>query len=165
MKMVALLISMLSGAAVEMNNEELAEEDNHYPQTVSTILQHNASRTATLSTPAVGFLLEQSPNSAFTRWRGDQLIRLPAEGASQLMLKYVLFSLPFLHDKCQDIDGNSPKASDEGNGSRFRKSTPQDELSANHVLAERRRREKLNERFIVLRSLVPFVTKVPFHLL
>jgi hypothetical protein len=28
------------------------------------------------------------------------------------------------------------------------------------VLAERRRREKLNDRFITLRALVPFVTKV-----
>ncbi|MQL94542.1 hypothetical protein Taro_027200, partial [Colocasia esculenta] len=36
----------------------------------------------------------------------------------------------------------------------FCKGTPQHELSASHVLAERRR-EKLNERFIVLRSLVP----------
>jgi hypothetical protein len=36
----------------------------------------------------------------------------------------------------------------------------QTELSASHVLKERRRREKLNEGFAMLRSLVPFVTKV-----
>ncbi|XP_038982750.1 transcription factor GLABRA 3-like isoform X2 [Phoenix dactylifera] len=34
------------------------------------------------------------------------------------------------------------------------------DASASHVLSERRRREKLNEKFLVLRSLVPFVSKV-----
>nr|BAC83694.1 putative intensifier [Oryza sativa Japonica Group] len=36
----------------------------------------------------------------------------------------------------------------------------QGDFSANHVLKERRRREKLNEKFIILRSLVPFMTKM-----
>jgi hypothetical protein len=35
-----------------------------------------------------------------------------------------------------------------------------EETNANHVLAERRRREKLNDRFISLRALVPNVSKV-----
>ncbi|KAL6208580.1 hypothetical protein ACLB2K_019529 [Fragaria x ananassa] len=84
---------------------------------------------------------------------------MPVEGTSQWLLKYILFSVPFLHTKYRDE--NSPKSSHDGEGStRLRKGTSQDELSANHVLAERRRREKLNERFIILRSLVPFVTKM-----
>jgi len=35
-----------------------------------------------------------------------------------------------------------------------------EETNANHVLAERRRREKLNDRFMALRALVPNVSKV-----
>lgn len=144
----------------------LTQEDSHYSHTVSAIMQRNASRWTVSSTSASSFL-RYSQQSAFSKWncRSDhhlhhQLLRPPTlDGTSQLMLKYTLFTLPFLHTKCRD--DNSPKSREGGDaGTRFRKGTPQDELSANHVLAERRRREKLNERFIILRSLVPFVTKV-----
>ncbi|XP_042517767.1 transcription factor BHLH42 [Macadamia integrifolia] len=136
--------------------EELTQEDTHYSQTVSTILQQNPTRWSE-SYMAFGY----SQQSAFSKWnsRNDHLLHLPLEGTSQWLLKYILFSVPFLHIKYRDE--NSPKSSrDADTATRFRKVTPQDELSANHVLAERRRREKLNERFIILRSLVPFVTKM-----
>ncbi|KAJ8636635.1 hypothetical protein MRB53_010902 [Persea americana] len=143
--------------------QELTQEDAHYSQTVSMILQINASRWAVSSSASSN--LRYSQQCAFSKWnrisdRHHPLLHLPAlDGTSQWMLKYVLFTLPLLHTKCRDE--NSLKSRDGGDGgTRLRKSASQDELSANHVLAERRRREKLNERFIILRSLVPFVTKM-----
>ncbi|XP_058197863.1 transcription factor BHLH42 isoform X2 [Rhododendron vialii] len=149
--------------------EELTQEDTHYSQTVSTILQHQTSRwsdSASSSSAAAAGYLMYSSQSSFSKWNPRPSdhhydAAIPADGTSQWLLKYILFSVPFLHTKHHN-DNNSPKsASAADSASRFRKgTTPQDELSANHVLAERRRREKLNERFIILRSLVPFVTKM-----
>nr|ATZ76575.1 bHLH transcription factor [Rubus genevieri] len=138
--------------------EELTHDDTHYSETVSTILQNQSTRRTDSSS---NDYVTYSSQSAFAKWtsRGDhhQLL-VPVEGTSQWLLKYILFSVPFLHSKYRDE--NSPKSHDGDGSTRLRKGTPQDELSANHVLAERRRREKLNERFIILRSLVPFVTKM-----
>ncbi|KAG2693644.1 hypothetical protein I3760_08G105700 [Carya illinoinensis] len=139
--------------------EDLAQEDTHYSQTVSTIVQSQTSRWAKSASPDY---ISYSTQSAFTKWTTavDHHLRIPIDqSTSQWLLKYVLLSIPFLHTKYRDE--NSPKLRDaDSTMTRFKKGTPQDELSANHVLAERRRREKLNERFIILRSLVPFVTKM-----
>jgi Helix-loop-helix DNA-binding domain len=111
--------------------------------------------------------LSTSSNSVFTRWNSTRNVLPPLipEGTdkiSQHLLKKVLIDIPNLH--CSSKDGNLEKSKDSeagGCGESLKKSASvQDELSANHVLAERRRREKLNERFSILRSLVPFVTKV-----
>ncbi|CAL9023753.1 unnamed protein product [Prunus brigantina] len=137
--------------------EELTHDDTHYSETVSTILQRQATRwTDSSSTDHVAY----STQSAFIKWttRVENHMLVPIEGTSQWLLKYILFSVPFLHTKYRDE--NSPKSHEGDASTRLRKGTPQDELSANHVMAERRRREKLNERFIILRSLVPFVTKM-----
>ncbi|KAM7253854.1 hypothetical protein ACFE04_031536 [Oxalis oulophora] len=140
---------------------DLSQEDTHYSRTVSTILQNQPTGWMDTSSSYMAY----SSQSAFSKWTSHVehhhiLQTTPLEGTSQWLLKYILFSVPFLHNKYRDE--NSPKSRDGDNAaaSRFRKGTPQDELSANHVLAERRRREKLNERFIILRSLVPFVTKM-----
>ncbi|XP_011032731.1 PREDICTED: basic helix-loop-helix protein A isoform X2 [Populus euphratica] len=138
--------------------EDLAQEDTHYSQTISAILQ---SQPVWLSAEPSSIAYEaRYHQSAFSRWtnRSEHLFHVSVETPSQWLLKYILFSVPHLHSK--NREDNSPKSRDGEAASRFRKGTPQDELSANHVLAERRRREKLNERFIMLRSLVPFVTKM-----
>jgi len=119
-------------------------------------LHRNSSR---WSDPNTLTHLAHSRQSAFSKWSYENhILPISFEGTSQWLLKYILFSVPNLH--CKDKNENSPSSKDGEGGSRYQKSTPQEELSANHVLAERRRREKLNERFIILRSLVPFVTKV-----
>ena len=92
---------------------------------------------------------------------------LISEGSPQRMLKSILFigapAAGYSHQRHRREVVQPPEPSrDDGEGtSRSRRGQGQAELSASHVLKERRRREKLNERFIALRSLVPFVTKVP----
>ncbi|KAG8663405.1 hypothetical protein MANES_01G208400v8 [Manihot esculenta] len=139
--------------------QEVPQEDTHYSQTVSAILQGERMRWAESSAAAY---LSYSNQSAFIKWTNrcsDHVLHFTVEGTSQWFLKYILFSVPYLHHKYREE--NSPRSRDGDSANRFRKgSSTQDELSANHVLAERRRREKLNERFIILRSLVPFVTKM-----
>ncbi|KAL8143129.1 hypothetical protein V2J09_016161 [Rumex salicifolius] len=153
-----------------MEEEESAAEDTHYSQTVSSILQYQVSRwSASEVSPATTTM---TPHSAFSKWppRPDHHVHLPEEHNSQWLLKYILLTVPFLHTASKaahDGDNSSPKSSREPGpdpSSRFRGKgaggSQNEELSGNHVLAERRRREKLNERFIILRSLVPFVTKM-----
>jgi len=91
---------------------------------------------------------------------------IPDEGTPQRMLKSILLGAPSSSHRSYRGDAvQSPEPRDDGEGTSRSRRGPvpvpvQAELSASHVLKERRRREKLNERFLMLRSLVPFVTKV-----
>ncbi|KAI4326499.1 hypothetical protein MLD38_031807 [Melastoma candidum] len=139
-----------------------SQAETKYSLTVSAILQCQPGRWA--ESPSTSCIRSYASQSAFSKWSAganDDVLLFPGEGSSQWLLKYVLFSVPLLHSQCRDE--NSPKSlrdSGDGPAARFRKGAQAEELSANHVLAERRRREKLNERFVILRSLVPFVTKM-----
>ncbi|XP_061358127.1 basic helix-loop-helix protein A [Gastrolobium bilobum] len=145
--------------------EDLTQEDTYYAQTVSNILQNQCTRWT--ESPSVGGYISYSTQSAFAKWcsLADHHFHTAVDGTSQWLLKYILFTVPYLHAKNHDESSPQTRDSTAAAGgdpaARLRgKGTAQDELSANHVLAERRRREKLNERFIILRSLVPFVTKM-----
>ncbi|KAI3676502.1 hypothetical protein L1987_86112 [Smallanthus sonchifolius] len=140
-------------------SEELAPEDTRYSHTVSTIIHNQLTRWSDSHTTSHHNSV-YSTQSSFTTWTSNPHHRLPSGtgSTSQRILKYILFTVPFLHSNIKTVvvDGD---ASDSV-ASRLRKTTSHEELSANHVLAERRRREKLNERFITLRTLVPLVTKM-----
>ncbi|KAL6500465.1 hypothetical protein OROHE_025831 [Orobanche hederae] len=132
--------------------EDLEQDNTHYPQTVSTILESQSARWTKYSSSSTA--MSSAATSAFSKWSSSfsghscDIFDQPDSGpTSQWALKYILFNVPLLHTKSSD-----PTAA-------RRPGTPPDDLNASHILAERRRREKLNERFIVLRSLVPFVTK------
>nr|BAE20058.1 bHLH transcription factor [Lilium hybrid division I] len=136
--------------------QDLSQQDAHYSETVSSILHNNSSRWA--GSVPISYL-SHSWQTAFSKWNSrDQVLQVLSEGTSQRMLKYNMFTVPHLHSRPKDE--NSLESGVGDGESKFQKGTLQEELSANHVLAERRRREKLNERFIILRSLVPFVTKM-----
>ncbi|XP_027341659.1 transcription factor EGL1-like [Abrus precatorius] len=92
--------------------------------------------------------------SSFVSWRkeGAMNCQWPRAGTSQNLLKKVLFEVPRMH-----LDGllESQEENDYKEGMRLEA----DEIGMNHVLSERRRRAKLNERFLTLRSMVPSISK------
>ncbi|VFR02109.1 unnamed protein product [Cuscuta campestris] len=134
--------------------QEIAQQDNmrYFETTISTILgRHQPPEIST--TTARGVFTVISATSAFSKWRPRSIpTSVHFECRSiQWSLKYILLTVPLLHAKNSSNRAGPPEICGP--------SAAQEEPNANHVLAERRRREKLNERFVVLRSLVPFVTK------
>ncbi|KAG0542154.1 hypothetical protein BDA96_02G078700 [Sorghum bicolor] len=167
----------LQSSAAE--DQAVLAENAHYVETVLAILRFNASRQTQAASSNTKAYLALSKNSSFSRWTTSwnhkasnndlQSMLIPDdEGAPQRLLKSILLGAPSSssHPSYKGADAavhSSPEPRDDGEGtSRSRRAPPVQpaELSASHVLKERRRREKLNERFVMLRSLVPFVTKM-----
>ncbi|XP_044448453.1 basic helix-loop-helix protein A [Aegilops tauschii subsp. strangulata] len=144
---------LCSGYPQSSGEDQAMAENAHYAQTVSLILhRNNALRQADgLHT---GSYLAISHRSSFSRWDAGIHGRTVAQGAArQKMLKSVLL---FFNATCNKPPGDL--RCDEAGARR------EVDFGASHVMQERKRRGKLNERFIILRSLVPFVTKTSsFH--
>ncbi|CAM0905630.1 unnamed protein product [Alopecurus aequalis] len=134
------------------NQAIVSPENAHYTETVLSILHCNTRRQA--ADPNIRSYLAVSHQSPFSTWHPTIQGRAVTKGATpQRLLKSVLLSSACSSDSKPPDD---PGCDNVG----VARSRREVDFSANHVLQERKRRENLNERFIVLRSLVPFVTKM-----
>nr|AYK04369.1 basic helix-loop-helix [Conocephalum conicum] len=99
--------------------------------------------------------------SAFVDWRTSSgtIPKAPHNGNQQWMLKNALFNITQLYSATKD-ENTFASADNRSRGGARKPAAGQEDLNVSHVLAERRRREKLNDRFMALRALVPFVTKM-----
>lgn len=123
-------------------------EDWHYQKILAALLKSNDQ--ITMGMHFQNFHQE----SSFCVWsKGGPLdCHRPRQGTSQKLLKKILFEVPRMH-----MDGlvESQEENDYREGTRL-----ETDEGMNHVLSERRRRAKLNERFLTLRSMVPSNSKV-----
>ncbi|KAK7399205.1 hypothetical protein VNO78_10384 [Psophocarpus tetragonolobus] len=123
-------------------------DDLHYQRVLSSLLKSSDQLT-------MGMHLQKfHQESSFVSWKKGESMdcQWPRAGTSQKLLKKILFEVPQMH-----LDGlhESQEENDYKEGMRVEA----DENGMNHVMSERRRRAKLNERFLTLRSMVPSFSK------
>ncbi|KAK6158232.1 hypothetical protein DH2020_005546 [Rehmannia glutinosa] len=131
----------------ECNNSGLQGNDIHYKSVLSNLLK--SSHQLILGP----YFRNGSRRSSFVSWRKDGIAggaQLGQSGNRQKMLKKVLFEVARMHENCrlESVKQNADPKPEV------------DEIDRNHVLSERKRREKINERFTILGSLVPSGGKV-----
>lgn len=133
----------------KMNLLDLRSDDVHYQSVLSSLLK--SSHQLILGPQ----FRDCHQESSFVSWNKGGLAHChnPVGGTPQKLLKKVLFEAPRMY--VDDL-----LESPEENGNKDGALRPDaDEVVMNHALAERKRREKLNERFFILRSMVPSISK------
>lgn len=130
---------------VKMLSFDPRNDDVHYQSVISTIFK--TSHQLILGPQ----FRNCDKRSSFTRWKkpsssssGTASVVPPSQG----MLKKIIFEVPRVHQK-EKLLLDSPGAGDE---------------TANHAVSEKKRREKLNERFLILRSIIPSINKVYIYI-
>ncbi|XP_009112931.2 transcription factor EGL1 [Brassica rapa] len=126
------------GQIQEQSNRVNMDDDVHYQGVISTIFK--TTHQLILGPQFHNF----DKRSSFTRWRRSSSSAKSLGEKSQNMLKKIVFEVPRMHQKDTPEDSGY-KVGDE---------------TANHALSERKRREKLNDRFMTLRSMIPSISKI-----
>lgn len=135
----------------EMTKIGFQADDVHYQSVISTLLK--SSHHLILGPN----FRNSNQECSFVRWKkgGYAGIQMPRTRTPQFLLKKVLLEVARMHG------GRLAECSREDSERKDAICRPQvDDIDSSHVLAERRRREKLNKRFSVLGSLVPSTSKV-----
>ncbi|KAE8694585.1 Transcription factor GLABRA 3 [Hibiscus syriacus] len=127
----------------------LQNDDLHFHAVLSVILKG--------SHPLILGPQFQNSNkeSSFFSWLKNGLVKpqKARDGTPQKLLKMILFSVPHMHDR------RLPE-SPEANGFTDAVWRPEaDDICGNHALPERKRREKINDRLMILKSIVPANSK------
>ncbi|KAJ4746684.1 basic helix-loop-helix (bHLH) DNA-binding superfamily protein [Rhynchospora pubera] len=126
---------------------DLDGDASYYANTLVSILK-NSKELNSFSRNLIG-----GCESSFVVWRKSFVAEKVVAGASQKLLKKVLSGGTW-------INGDCLKGVQEGVGLQSQVWKSGVDVSASHVMSERRRREKLNEKFVALRSIVPSISKV-----
>ncbi|KAF8058397.1 hypothetical protein N665_1246s0017 [Sinapis alba] len=131
------------GQIQEQSNRLNMDDDVHYQGVISTIFK--TTHQLILGPQFQNF----DKRSSFTRWRRLSLSAKTLGEKSQNMLKNIICEVPRMHQKelllPDTPEDNMFKVGDE---------------TENHALSERKRREKLNDRFMTLRSIIPSISKI-----
>lgn len=125
-------------------------DDLHYQNVLGNIFKTGPGL---IWEPSVSHSIKES---RFVSWKKGGLCsyRNPRYGNSQRMLKKILFGVPRMHG----TSSSEYKVDGERKDKLCRPET--DEIASSHVLAERKRRERVNEGFCALKSLIPSIDKV-----
>lgn len=121
----------------------------HYEKTLSAIFGSSARPRATL------FFPNRSCSSSFVAWRkGSSAVPVTRIGAQkQRLLKKILFN------RLEMRDGRPSPPRKDGRKGGMEKPEG-DEFGSSLLSSERRRQEKMNKNFLILKSLLPSINKV-----
>lgn len=135
---------------IKLTSLDLQGNDLHYQSVLSSLLK--TSHQLVLGP----YFQKCNQESSFVCWKNDGLVNCQRrrDGISQRLLKKILFEVPRMNN---DRLLESPEDNDIKDDI-WRPEA--DEIAASHVLSERKRREKLNQRFIMLKAIVPSISKV-----
>ncbi|KAI4303530.1 hypothetical protein MLD38_039144 [Melastoma candidum] len=94
--------------------------------------------------------------SSFSHWMKGEFSSSQITGSrtAQRLLKKILFEVPRMYER------GMAASADSGHKNTILRQEVDDDFVVNHTLSERRRREKINERLAVLKSMIPLADKI-----